>query len=308
MGILDGKVVMVTGGGNGIGRECALVAAAEGAKVLVNDLGGSLKGDDEGSAGPAEAVAEEIRKAGGKAISNSRSVTDLGAVEDMRDQALKELGGLHAVINPAGILRDMMFHKMGEADWDAVIAVHLKGSFNVCRATVEHFREQGDGAYVLFSSTSGLVGNVGQTNYGAAKMGIAGLSRIVAMEGASKGVRSNALAPGAQTRMTDSVPIRNPEMAARRAQQNIERSAKWPATMAVALASPLASKVSGQIFGASGYNVSLYSQPRPIASLKKDGGWTPKGLIDEAFTQWEDKFTPLTRMQPAQAQPAAAKT
>ena len=308
MGVLDGKVVMVTGGGNGIGRECAIIAAAEGAKVLVNDLGGSLKGDDEGSAGPAEAVAEEIRKAGGKAISNSRSVTDLGAVEDMRDQCLKEFGALHAVINPAGILRDVMFHKMSEADWDAVISVHLKGSFNVCRATVELFREQGDGAYVLFSSTSGLIGNIGQTNYGAAKMGIAGLSRIVAMEGASKGVRSNALAPGAQTRMTDSVPIKTAEQAARRANVSIERSARWPAVMAVALASPLAAKVNGQIFGASGFNVSLYSQPRPIANLKKEGGWTPKGLIDEAFTAWEPQFTPLTRgPMPAQA-PAAAKT
>ncbi|HVY03546.1 MAG TPA: SDR family oxidoreductase, partial [Caulobacterales bacterium] len=155
---------------------------------------------------------------------------------------------------------------------------------------------------------SGLIGNIGQTNYGAAKMGIAGLSRIVAMEGASKGVRSNALAPGAQTRMTDSVPIRNPEMAARRAQQNIERSPKWPATMAVALASPLAKDVSGQVFGASGYNISLYSQPRPIASLKKDGGWSAKGIIDEAFKQWAPQFTPLSRgPAPAQA-PAAAKT
>ena len=308
MGVLDGKVVMVTGGGNGIGRECAIIAAAEGAKVLVNDLGGSLKGDDEGSAGPAEAVAEEIRKAGGKAISNSRSVTDLGAVEDMRDQALKEFGALHAVINPAGILRDMMFHKMGEADWDAVISVHLKGSFNVCRATVELFREQGDGAYVLFSSTSGLIGNIGQTNYGAAKMGIAGLSRIVAMEGASKGVRSNALAPGAQTRMTDSVPIKTAEQAARRANVSIERSARWPAVMAVALASPLAAKVNGQIFGASGFNVSLYSQPRPIANLKKEGGWTPQGLIDEAFTAWEPQFTSLARAPIPTPAPAAAKT
>ena len=197
MGILEGKVVLVTGGGNGIGRECALIAAREGAKVVVNDLGGSLSGGDEGSAGPAETVAQEIRDAGGQAVSNSESVTSLDAVKGMVQQALDKFGGLHAVINPAGILRDGMFHKMSEADWDSVIAVHLRGSFNVCRATIELFREQQDGAYVLFTSTSGLLGNIGQTNYGAAKLGIMGLSRIVAMEGASKNVRSNIIAPAA---------------------------------------------------------------------------------------------------------------
>src|ERR1700691_4992834 len=145
MGVLNGKVVLVTGGGNGIGRECALIAAAEGAKVVVNDLGGSL--------------------AGGEAVSNSESVASLKAVQGMLEQALDSFGGLHAVINPAGILRDGMFHKMSEGDWDRVIDVHLRGSFNVARATIEHFRDQNDGAYVFFTSTSGLLGNVGQTNY-----------------------------------------------------------------------------------------------------------------------------------------------
>ena len=144
MGILDGKVVLVTGGGNGIGRDCALIAAQEGAKVLVNDLGGSLAGGDEGSAGPAELVCQEIRAAGGEAVSNSESVTSLAAVKGMVQQALDAFGGLHAVINPAGILRDGMFHKMEESDWDKVIEVHLKGSFNVARATIEHFRDQND--------------------------------------------------------------------------------------------------------------------------------------------------------------------
>lgn len=167
MGILDDKVVLVTGGGNGIGKQIALIAAAEGAKVIVNDLGGGTRGGDEGSAGPAEQVAAEIRAKGGKAISNSDSVTNFDAVVGMREQALKEFGGLHSVINPAGILRDGMFHKMKNEDWDTVIDVHLKGSFNVCRATIELFREQNEGSYVLFSSTSGLIGNIGQTNYGA---------------------------------------------------------------------------------------------------------------------------------------------
>src|SRR5579871_6060127 len=137
MGVLDGKVVLVTGGGNGIGRDCALIAAKEGAKVLVNDLGGGLSGGDEGSAGPAEAVAQEIRAAGGEAASNSESVTSLKAVQGMVEQALDTFGALHAVINPAGILRDAMFHKMAEADWDAVLDVHLRGSYNVTRAAIE---------------------------------------------------------------------------------------------------------------------------------------------------------------------------
>ncbi|HWF00210.1 MAG TPA: SDR family NAD(P)-dependent oxidoreductase, partial [Caulobacteraceae bacterium] len=218
MGVLEGKVVLVTGGGNGIGRECALIAAKEGAKVLVNDLGGGLKGGDEGDAGPAEAVAQEIRAAGGQAASNSESVTSMKSVQGMVQQALDEFGGLHAVINPAGILRDGMFHKMSEEDWDKVIDVHLRGTFNVCRATIEHFRNQEDGAYMLYTSTSGIIGNIGQTNYGAAKMGIAGLSRIIAMEGASRNVRCNCIAPVAWTRMTQSVPVKDEAAAARRAQ------------------------------------------------------------------------------------------
>jgi NAD(P)-dependent dehydrogenase (short-subunit alcohol dehydrogenase family) len=309
---MDGKVVIVTGGGRGIGREVALLAAKEGASVLVNDLGASLRGDDAGSAGPAEEVANEIKAKGGKATFNSESVTNYDACVDMRDQCLKELGGLHAVINPAGILRDGMFHKMSQDDWDAVINVHLKGTFNITRATIEHFREQEDGAYVLFSSTSGLIGNIGQTNYGAAKMGIAGLSRIIAMEGAQKNIRSNALAPVAQTRMTDSIPLKGtPEqvaaMAERRKQMAELNSPAKPAQISVALASPLAKHVSGQVFGAGGNSIQLYSQPRPIASLTKDTGWNPSNIISEAFKEWEDKFTPLARAPaPRPAAPAAS--
>src|SRR5947209_18426854 len=159
MGVLEGKVVLVTGGGNGIGRECALSAAQQGAKVVVNDLGSGLSGTDEGSAGPAETVANEIRAAGGQAVHNSESVTSMKSVQGMVEQAMDTFGGLHAVINPAGILRDGMFHKMSEADWDKVIEVRLRGTFNVCRATIEHFRDQNDGAYMLYTSTSGIIGN-----------------------------------------------------------------------------------------------------------------------------------------------------
>jgi NAD(P)-dependent dehydrogenase (short-subunit alcohol dehydrogenase family) len=307
MGVLNGKVVLVTGGGNGIGRECALIAAQEGAKVVVNDLGGSLSGGDEGSAGPAEVVAQEIRAAGGEAVSNSESVTSLKAVEGMVQQALDSFGGLHAVINPAGILRDGMFHKMSEDDWDKVIDVHLRGSFNVARATIEHFREQNDGAYVFYTSTSGLFGNVGQTNYGAAKMGIVGLSRIIAMEGARNNVRSNALAPVAWTRMTQSVPVKDEAAAARRQVMAQTIRPDQPAKLSVALISEAAKDVTGQIFGASGDNLILYSQPRPVASLTKAEGWTPETILSEALPQMKDKFFDLNRgPMPGAQRPATA--
>jgi len=295
MGILTGKVVLVTGGGNGIGRDCALIAAREGAKVVVNDLGGSLTGGDEGSAGPAETVAREIRDAGGEAVSNSESVTSLKACQGMLEQALDAFGGLHAVINPAGILRDGMFHKMSEADWDKVIEVHLRGSFNVCRATIEHFRDQQDGAYVLYTSTSGLYGNIGQTNYGSAKMGIAGLSRIIAMEGASRNVRANCLAPVAWTRMTQSVPIKDEAQAARRKQMAEAIRPDQPARFSVALVCDAARAVSGQFFGASGENIILYSQPRPIETVSKPEGWTVETILSEAIPRMSAKFYPLAR-------------
>ncbi len=205
MGLLDGKVILVTGGGRGIGRETALIAARHGAKLVVNDLGGDVHGEGADRS-PAQNVADEIKAAGGQAVANTESVTDLRAVGRMVQQAMDEFGGLHGVANPAGILRDRMMPNMTEEEWDGVIEVHLRGHFNVVRATINHFRGQNEGAYVMCRSTSGLIGNVGQTNYGAAKMGIAGLSRIIALEGARNSVRSNALAPGAMTRMTDSVP------------------------------------------------------------------------------------------------------
>ena len=306
MGALDGKVVLVTGGGNGIGRDCALIAAQEGAKVVVNDLGAGLKGDDEGSAGPAEKVAQEIRAAGGEAVSNSDSVTSLKAVEGMVEQARDSFGGLHAVINPAGILRDVMFHKMSERDWDQVIEVHMRGSFNVARATIELFREQNDGAYMFFTSTSGLFGNIGQANYGAAKMGIAGLSRIIAMEGARNNVRSNCVAPVAWTRMTQSVPIKDEAAAARRQVMAEKVRADQPARFSVAMITPAAAHVSGQIFGSSGENIILYSQPRPVETVTKEEGWTVATILSEAVPKMAPKFFDLNRAPMAGAQPAKA--
>ncbi len=186
MGVLEGKVVLVTGAAGGIGKECALIAAKQGAKVVVNDLGGSVKGGDEGNASAAQKTVDEIKAAGGEAVANSDSVSLKSGAENMITQALDTFGGLHSVISPAGILRDGMFHKMPEEDWDAVLNVHLKGSYNIARAAINHFREQQEGNFVLFTSTSGLIGNIGQANYAAAKLGIAGLSRTIAMEGASR--------------------------------------------------------------------------------------------------------------------------
>jgi len=293
MGVLDGKVVLITGAAGGIGKECALLAAKEGARLVVNDLGGGVAGGDEGSAGPAEETAAEIRAMGGEAVANSESVTSLDSVKGMVAQAISTFGGLHAVINPAGILRDTMFHKMSDADWDSVIAVHLRGAYNVSRASVEHFRDQQEGSYVHFTSTSGLIGNIGQANYAAAKLGVMGLSRILAMEGAMKNVRSNIIAPFAWTRMIATIPVKDEASAQRVARMRDAMRADQVAQLAVALASPEAKDVSGQIFGVRGNEIVLFDQPRPVKSLARMEGWTPRSLIDQAIPAMKADFTGL---------------
>ncbi len=293
MGVLDGRVLIVTGGAGGIGKECALLAAREGAKVLVNDLGGGLSGGDAGDAGPAEQTAHEIRAAGGQAISNADSVADMASVRAMVEQARDAFGGLHAIINPAGILRDGMFHKMNDDDWDAVIAVHLRGAYNVTRASIGLFRDQQDGAYVHFTSASGLIGNIGQANYAAAKLGVMGLSRIVAMEGAAKNVRSNIIAPFAWTRMIGSIPVKDEASAQRVARMKNAMRADQVAQLAVALCAPSAKDASGQIFAARGNEVVLFSQPRPVRSVARLEGWTPQTLIDLALPSMKASFTDL---------------
>ena len=293
MGVLDGKVVLVTGAAGGIGKECALLAAREGAKVVVNDLGGSVAGGDAGDAGPAQQTANEIKAAGGEAVANSESVTSMASVKGMFEQARDTFGGLHAVINPAGILRDGMFHKMSDEDWDKVIEVHLRGAYNVTRATVEHFREQQEGSYVHFTSTSGLIGNIGQANYAAAKLGVMGLSRIVAMEGALKNVRSNIIAPFAWTRMIATIPVKDEASAQRVERMKNAMRADQVAQLAVALASPQSKDVNGQIFGVRGNEVVLFSQPRPVKSLAKIEGWDPRSLLDQCLPAMKNDFTDL---------------
>jgi NAD(P)-dependent dehydrogenase (short-subunit alcohol dehydrogenase family) len=293
MALLEGKVVLITGGGRGIGRETALIAARHGAKVVVNDLGAGVHGEGADQ-GPAQEVADEIKAAGGEAVANTESVTDLHAVGRMVQQAMDTWGRLDAISNPAGILRDRMAHNMTEEEWDGIMEVHLRGHFNVVRATINHFRSKQDGVYVMWTSTSGLIGNIGQSNYGAAKMGIAGFSRIIAMEGARNNVRSNAVSPGAATRMTDSVP-RDEAAAERRAAMRDIQSPVRPAELAVALMSDAAKHISGQIFGSAGYNLSIFSQPRPIATYSREGGWDAEGIVKDFFPRAEKDYTPLDR-------------
>jgi NAD(P)-dependent dehydrogenase (short-subunit alcohol dehydrogenase family) len=243
MGMLDGRVAIVTGGGRGVGAEIAKAMAAAGAKILVVDpgVGG---GGEGGDTAPAQDIANQIKAAGGEAAANFGSVTNFGECLNMIEQARDELGGCHIVCNPAGILRDRMFHKMDPQDWQDVIDVHLTGHYNINRAAINLFREQEYGRMIMVSSTSGVLGNVGQANYGAAKMGIVALCKIVAMENASKGITANALLPSADTRMTRSVPTPKDPTAAAVRDERLNRSrADAIAPLAVFLASEGASYV-----------------------------------------------------------------
>ena len=290
---LEGKVVVVTGAGRGIGREIALLAAAEGARVLVNDLGGSAAGEGE-DAGPAETVAREIRTLGGEAMANGESVAEPKGGEAVVRAAVEAYGRIDCVVNNAGILRDRIFHKMSVADFEAVIRVHLLGSFYVAKAAGLHFREQESGSYVHFTSTSGLIGNFGQANYAAAKMGIVGLSRSIALDMARFNVRSNCIAPFAWSRLIGTIPTETEEEAAR-----VERlksmGAEKIAPLAAFLASDLAKGVSGQIFAVRKNEVFLMSQPRPLRSIRRSGGWTPESLAEEMLPAFKASLYPLER-------------
>ena len=304
----EGKIVLVTGAARGQGRAEAQRFAQEGADVIAVDICGGFNTTKYAPSEPKdlEETSRLVEAAGARVSSHIVDTRTLAALETAVTKGVEELGGLHAVINPAGILRDAMFHKMTEENWDAVINVHLRGTYNVCRATIEHFRNQESGAYVLYTSTSGIIGNIGQTNYGAAKMGIAGLSRIIAMEGARNNIRANALAPVAWTRMMQWVPVKDEAAAARRQQMAQAIRPDQPARLSVALVSEAAKNVSGQVFGASGENIILYSQPRPIQTESKPEGWTIETILSEALPAMHDKFYSLARL-PLPPSPTAAK-
>jgi NAD(P)-dependent dehydrogenase (short-subunit alcohol dehydrogenase family) len=283
--MLLGKSVVVTGSGSGIGRELALAMAANGAKVVVNDVG---RTEQDGSA--AERVVAEIRAAGGEAVASTDSVATAESAAHIVQAALDSFGGIDGVVNNAGIVRDRFFFNMSPEEWRAVLDVHLNGSFFVARAAAPHFKAKAGGSYVHMTSTSGLIGNLGQANYSAAKMGIVGLSKSIALDMAKFNVRSNCIAPWAWTAMTATIPD-TPESRPRIEKMKKMEAAKI-APLAVYLLSERASKVTGQIFGVRANEIYFFSQIRMIRSVHRSDGWTPEDIAEHAMPAFEASFFP----------------
>lgn len=291
--LLQDKVVVVTGAGRGIGRGIAIMAAQHGAKVVVNDLGGAEDGSGD-SQSPADEVVAEIKSTGGNAVSSYASVTDWDAAHEIIDLAVSYFGRIDAVVNNAGNLRDGIFHKMTEEDFDAVLDVHLKGTFNVSRAAATHFRAQTSGVFVNMTSTSGLIGNFGQANYAAAKMGIVGLSKSMALDMGRFRVRSNCIAPFAWSRLIGTIPAKTEEEKERVAKIR-QMTPDKIAPLAVALCSDAAKDVSGQIFGVRNNEIFLFNQPRPIRFAHTSEGWTPETVLNRVLPAFESDFSRLER-------------
>ena len=289
--MMEGKVVVITGSGRGIGRDMALLMAAEGAAVVVNDLGVSVDGSESAET-PAAEVVREIESRGGRAVASYESVSDWVAAGRIVQCAMDTFGRIDAVVNNAGILRDRYFFNMSVDEWRSVIDVHLNGTFYVSRAAAPHFKAQNSGAYVHMTSTSGLIGNYGQANYGAAKLGIASLSKQIAMDMKRYNVRSNCISPFAWSRMIGSIPTETPQQQAR-----VEKLKKMEAgkiaPMAVYLASDTAKEVSGQIFAVRANEIFLMSQPRPIRGVHRGEGWTPQTIAEHAIPALKADFYAL---------------
>jgi NAD(P)-dependent dehydrogenase (short-subunit alcohol dehydrogenase family) len=286
---MQDKVVVVTGAGRGIGRAIALAMAEAGAKVIVNDLGATVTGEGQ-DLSPAQEVVKEIQSRGGEAVANGESVADWESAQRIIRSALDSFGRLDAVVNNAGILRDRIFYNMSPEEWRLVLDVHVNGSFYVSRAAAPYFREQGRGVYVHMTSTSGLVGSVGQANYSAAKMGIVGLSKSIALDMNRYHVRSNCIAPFAWSRMIGTIPGMSEAEREKRAKRLTPEKI---APMAVFLASDLAEKVNGQVFSVRGNEIFLMSQMRPLRAIHQSEGWTPETIASHFLPAVERQFYAL---------------
>lgn len=292
-GMLEGKVAIVTGAGQGVGRAIADGLAKAGASVVVNDVGVTLTGETE-NASAAEEAAAAIRNAGGQAAASRDSVTEWASAQRIVQAALDNFGRIDIVVNNAGILRDAIFHRMEPDDWRAVIDVHLHGSFNISRAAAPHFRQQQSGSYIHMTSTAGLIGNFGQANYMAAKLGIVGLSRAIAMDMQRAHVRSNCIAPFAWSRMVSSIPTETEADKIRVAKLK-QMTPEKIAPMVTFLASDAAATISGQVFAVRNNEIFLMSQPRPVRALHRGEGWTPEAIAEQLPGAFGPTLTPLER-------------